>query len=227
MLAFVAALATLLGLGWWQLQRAGEKTALLEAVAEQRRAAPATALEPDGGALGHGRRVRLSGEYDNRYQWYVDNRTHQGRFGYEIITLLRPRQGLPVLINRGWLAGDPARRSRPAIAPVHGEVELLGHIYRPAKRVPVLAADTDTGDWPKLLQRIDVDAMQGALGTTLFPWTVRLEDGQAGGLGIHWQTTHAGPMRHIGYAVQWWAMAAALVAWFVYHWRRRASQRDE
>ena len=220
--AFLAGIGALLGLGFWQLQRADEKAELIVRFAEEDARDAATALDE---GLPHGRRVRLLGEYDDRYQWYLDNRPRQGQFGYEIIALFRPGVGTPALVNRGWLAGDPARRSRPAIPPVDGYTEIHARVYRPDGRVPVLAETPDRGDWPRLIQRVDIPEMETELGAALFPATLRLLPDAPGALGIYWRTTSISPLRHIAYAMQWLTMAGLLAALFIYNRIQRRRER--
>src|SRR3974377_2400083 len=47
-------------------------------------------------------RVSVEGELDGAHQFLLDNRTFEGRAGYEVLTPLR-RVGAPaLLVNRGW-----------------------------------------------------------------------------------------------------------------------------
>ena len=46
----------------------------------------------------------------------LDNRTREGRFGYEALGVVALASGGYALANRGWVAGDPARRALPEVA---------------------------------------------------------------------------------------------------------------
>ena len=54
------------------------------------------------------------------------------------------------------------------------------------------------------------------LGRPLFPYSVRLDAGQPGALRVDWEPINTQPEKHTGYAVQWFAMAIALVLFWVY-----------
>ena len=78
-------LPLLLSLGAWQLQRADEKSALLDRQ-EARRQAPAQAIgELEQSADLAFRRVLLRGYFDAEHSVLLDNRTRDGRVGVELL----------------------------------------------------------------------------------------------------------------------------------------------
>ena len=123
-----------LALGWWQLQRADEKTAIANQWQERQQQSPRPLLlidakEPQDWAY---LPVQLSGEFDPDHYFLLDNRIHQGKFGYEVLaimTLADSKQA--VLVNRGWVAADSSRQTLPKIDPIDGRQTVQGHVYVP------------------------------------------------------------------------------------------------
>jgi cytochrome oxidase assembly protein ShyY1 len=63
-----------------------------------------------------------------------------------------------------------------------------------------------------------MDKFAAALGVDeerLFPYSVRIKAGETGALAVEWKVVNTGPAKHIGYAVQWFAMSAVLAFLFV------------
>src|SRR5260370_25709640 len=98
-LAF-AACAAGVTLGDWQSRRAGEKRAL-------------------GARL---EQVSVRGEFVAGRTVLLDNKTRRGRVGYEVVTPLKLRDSLHVLVNRGWIERGRISelRTPPGQAPVRG-----------------------------------------------------------------------------------------------------------
>ena len=207
-------LPLLLGLGFWQLERAQEKAAL-EASWEARQNQSALSLDtlwdrpPETLAY---LPVVLSGEYLKDQYFLLDNRIFSGSFGYEVL-------GIMVLVNRGWVAGDPARLEMPAVAAVDGKVEVAGHIYVPPGAPYLLAEQQLDGDWPMLLQAVEMEKILPqleALGDgRVFPYSIRANSGQPGALSIDWQVVNVSPDKHRAYAAQWFTMALVLLGFFL------------
>ena len=210
----------LLALGFWQLERAKQKTALLESM--QARSAqppltlPAASSDRAEGGLGRdaedlgGLTVRLRGRYDPRRQWYLDNRHYRSVVGVELITPLEDQlSGHTVLVNRGWRPISP-RRVLPEAQTPEGIFELRGHIHQPDAQALVLREDRYGPPWPRLIQAIDVEEMARALGRPVFRHVVRLAPEQPGVTPANWPWVGVAPERHIGYAVTWFALAAML-----------------
>ncbi|MEE4145249.1 MAG: SURF1 family protein [Halieaceae bacterium] len=210
-------------LGLWQLQRAEEKAAMA-ASWEQRQSQPPVPLEHvwDEPAAGLAYLpVRVSGVFEADRYFLLDNRIYEGRFGYEVLGIMRLDDGdRRVLVNRGWIAGDPARRVMPDIPAVGGRVELLGHIYVPPG-VPYTLAEQNLGEsWPKVLQSIEMTKILHTLGVSedgqAFPYSVRIAAGQPGALIVDWQVVNVSPQKHRAYAAQWFTMAAVLLLFYLF-----------
>lgn len=205
-------LPLLLSLGHWQLQRADEKRATQIAFDAGRDAPPRDIAQMPAQPTMYAR-VQLKGSYDNAHSFLLDNRILHGRFGYEILTAFRPaNSSTVVLVDRGWVAGDPSRAQRPTIDAVEGEVSVVGSVYRDTARLHFFD-NSHEAQWPKLIQNLQLDDLQRQLGASIFPFIVRLDAAMPGAYQIEWQvfSTGFGPERHIAYAVTWFAMAFTLI----------------
>jgi len=210
----LALLPCLLGLGVWQLHRAEQKRIALAEFEQRRNAAPVDFADL-GSAPALYTPAVVHGRYDNAHSFLLDNRISHGRFGYEVITPFVPEHaagGAKLLVNRGWVEGDPSRLQRPAIDPVDGEVTLTGHVYRDSSTFQFV----DNGHeekWPKLIQNLKTDDLQRQLGEPVLPFIFRLDPNVPGAYRVEWQVVNVGfgPERHIAYAVTWFLMAATVV----------------
>lgn len=204
-------LPVLLSLGFWQLDRAEEKSRLKELYRLRQESPPLvlTGLEVEQ-ELQY-QPVVLKGHYLNDIQMFVDNSMHKGKFGYEVVTpfqLLGSEQLL--MINRGWIEGDKSRRTLPPVEPVDGEVSLTGELYQsPGK--PFALGEQSVQPWPRVLQYLDMKALAEELQANIFPYTVRLKMGSPGAYQDNWLVVNVQPEKHTAYAFQWFAMATALV----------------
>jgi len=212
----------MIGLGVWQLQRADQKTALAATFEARRQQAPVELpqlWDEPAEALAYVP-VRLHGKFVPGAYFLLDNQVRGGRFGYEVLGVLQLAgdQG-SVLVNRGWIVGDPARQSLPEVPAVEEEVDITGHVYV-APGAPFLLADQQLeSSWPKRIQAVEMDKLAAAmesLGTPVFPYPVRIDADQPGALVADWQVVNVSPQKHQAYAVQWFAMAAVLFAFYLF-----------
>lgn len=209
-------------LGLWQLQRAEEKAALASAFEQQQRKPPApiTSLwHASADQLAY-RPVQLSGEFLPNAYFLLDNRINKGRFGYEVLHVLQLTSGKAVLVNRGWVAGDPSRQSLPALEELAGSKELSGHVYV-APGEPYLLAPQQLNDkWPQLVQAVEMDVLQEQVekrvNGALFPYPIRIDANAPGALQAQWKVINVSPDKHIGYAVQWFAMSVVLAIFYMF-----------
>ncbi|MBW6284478.1 SURF1 family protein, partial [Pseudomonas aeruginosa] len=86
-------------------------------------------------------------------------------------------------------------------------------------------ADAPAGGWPRLVTQLDIPALWQAFGRAGLPWEIRLEPGDAS-FDTDWPLVSMPPERHTGYAVQWFALATALLALYLYLGVRRAREKN-
>lgn len=213
--AVVAVAALFAGLGLWQLQRAEEKQRLFEDF-RSRAEAPAVDWQQLRGAdpeLAH-RRIEVTGSFWKERQILRDNRIHEGRAGYHVLTPFIPLgAGAALLVNRGWVPWGPTRQELPRIDTPGETLTLSGTLTLPDRRTLVLGPEEPHGGtWPRVVQAIDFDELSGALGRELLPFVVRLDPDQPGGFVRDWRPFYGiGPDKHRAYALQWFTFAGLMV----------------
>jgi cytochrome oxidase assembly protein ShyY1 len=222
-LVVLALLPVLLGLGFWQLSRAEEKRDLLAAADARRIAIPvdveSLGASPDPAYL----RVRLQGHFDAEYSLLLDSRIRDGKAGVELLQPFQSSSGQWLLVNRGWLPW-PDRRVAPVFSTPEGAQDLRAWAYVPPGAAFELK-HLETSGWPKLVNQVDAAALWQHLGRNGLPLELRLEEGPAG-YRTDWPIVAMGPEKHIGYAVQWFALAAALLGLFIYFGLRKGREND-
>ena len=230
-LATLVLLPVLIGLGLWQWQRAEQKQDLQQAY-QARLEQPAIALQAlSAPAEELYRQVSASGYYDDAQQILLDNQIHKGQAGYLVYTPLRldDTQNKAILVNRGWIAMSADRElPLPLIAALQeGLVRVIGRLGRPPNP-GILLDNPNSGIWPKVVQHIDYEELSQALGYDLETAVILLDPAEPNGFLRDWNPTFGGfgPERHIGYAVQWFALAATLlVIYFVMNLKRSSNRK--
>lgn len=210
--------ALLISAGFWQLRRADEKRDLLVEQSYRRDKEaltidPHLVLDAPLARLRH-RRGTANGTYRVDMQYLLDNRTHDGVAGYHVLTPLRLGQSdVHVLVNRGWVPVGPDRRRLPDVAVPAEAVSAAGAIVAPPAPGLVLGpTGYDDPGWPRVVQRVDMARIREQIGGPLLPFVLRLSPESEHGYLREWSAqTGLTPERHLGYAVQWFALSAALV----------------
>ena len=227
-LAVVVGGATAVALGFWQLSRLGEKQALNRARRDSL-AVPPVAFESLGAAPAPGRRVVLRGVYDPRLHLLLAARFHRGEPGVELVTPLELEGGVMVLVNRGWLASDDAVTARPQDYPEPGLRVVVGVAESIGRGVRGSAIRTIAADSIRVLStsQLDIDSLAARLPYAVSALVVR----QLPAPGLPEPPVRIAPAPleesiHLGYAIQWFAIAAILLggsAWL--GWSRRRGAR--
>lgn len=230
LLAAVAVALLTARLGWWQLDRAAQKTALQRNLDERRALPPlADAVLPASGALEpalRDRRAQVQGVWLADQVVYLDNRPMAGRTGFYVVMPLLLDDGSAVLVQRGWLPRDLLDRTR--IVPFQtppGRTTVAGRI---APALPRLYEFDAAASGP-IRQNLDVDTFARERRLRLRPW-VLIEDEATppanDGLLRQWPAPASGVHTHYGYAFQWFALCALTL--FIYVWFQfiRPARRD-
>jgi surfeit locus 1 family protein len=218
------AVIAFIGLGRWQWHRAQYKSALAAAFA-----AGGSAVESLAGrataALPRYTQVRAHGRYDGEHQFLLDNMSHDGQPGYEVLTPLLLDDGRTLIVNRGWLPLTASRRQLPVITvdfsaslTPSGKLDTL-----PVAGIALGHVPPDPGpQWPKLTSFPTMADLSAALARPLETQQLLLNADEPLGYTRAWRPNASfGPERHISYALQWWGFAAlALGLYGALNWRR-------
>jgi surfeit locus 1 family protein len=203
-------LPLLLALGAWQLNRAAEKQALFDDFAAGGAAVALEASSPGLDGLRRYAAVQAAGCYLGARQFLLDNWVENSQAGYRVLTPLLLADGVGVLVDRGWIPRDFSTDVAPAIEVGTGPRTVTGKLDR-LPRPGIELTTTLASGWPKVVQFPSRDELSTALGLQLVPGLVLLDADQPDGFRRNWRPSDFGPERHIGYAVQWFALAVTLV----------------
>jgi surfeit locus 1 family protein len=221
----LAALLLFVQLGLWQWHRAQHKQALAEDFGTGGQSVVDLGTL-DILKLPRYTQLRLQGSYDGEHQFLLDNMSHNGQPGYEVLTPMYLIDGRAVVVNRGWLPLTASRSQLPQVAldstapqtavgrlddlPVAGIA--LGHVP-PAADAP----------WPKLTSFPAMADLSATLGRPLQTRQLLLNADQPLGYLRDWHPSGLSPARHLSYAIQWWAFGALALGLYGYmNWRRKA-----
>jgi surfeit locus 1 family protein len=221
----LAILALLISLGRWQLRRADEKRVLYDSFAAGQDATQPVDLSTP--PLPRYQHVAAAGHYDDSRQILIDNMVESGRAGYFVITPFELQGGGWILVNRGWVPLGASRADRPSIPAnaqlrtLHGRADKLpspgiqlGSRVPLAPPYPVVAAFPTHDEVAALLAE-----QHWAHAADL----ILLDAGEPDGYVRNWSPPGFPPMRHIGYAVQWFGLASALFVIYIVTNSRRAA----
>ena len=219
-LAAVAMIALTVSLGRWQTGRAAEKAAL-QATYDARSGEAPVVIGGDSGpaeALLY-RRVRVSGTWKPEGQVFIDNRIHEGRAGFHVVTPLRVAgSSRVVLVNRGWIERTAAYPAPPTVTTPSGEGEVSGLAALPPKRYLELSSETVAGN---VWQNLSLARYAERMRVDLVPVVVMAD--ASPGLAPVREKPDTGIERHQEYALTWYSLAVTLAAlWTFYSFRKVA-----
>lgn len=206
------ALTAFVGLGRWQWQRGEAKQAVW---AEYERAAGA---EPLGSRafdeLPRFAHVSVTGHFEPWHQFILDNLSHAGKPGYEVLTPFVLTDSRRILVNRGWVPFTGFRDRLPDVGLRDpGEISLTARVDElPSGGLASGRAPPPTGNgWPKLTSFPTHADLQTALGMPVQRRILLLDPQNPHGYVREWTPPGLPPDRHFSYAIQWWGFALVLL----------------
>ncbi len=216
LLAFASSLTVAFtAAGLWQLDRGRKKEVLLDAHAE----ALTAPLQPLAAALASD--SVLPQRVDGRVRlldapWLLlDNQRRGPAVGvraYRAATV--PGREQIVLVEFGWLPLSP-QRQWPPLPALSGELDVAGLLAAPPSVGLRMAQNALDGDpqTPRLLLYLDPAELSDWLGRPVAGRVLRLDPALPIGFERDLDTlpNTLPPERHLGYALQWFSLAAAVV----------------
>lgn len=226
------AFAILCGLGTWQVQRLHWKEALIARVEARLEAPPVPAPGPDEWPTlditdREYQPVTVSGTFNELNEIYVvytltEPKGPKGGIGYMVMTPLTTADGWIVYVNRGFVPREnryPNQRPGGSIA---GETTVTGLLRAPHGHSWFVGDAVSDNSWFSRDPKLYAEAM-GLPPAKVAPYIVDavFDPDLPGGLPQGGETVVSFPNNHLGYAITWYGLAAALVGVYgVFAWRR-------
>jgi len=211
-LATLVLLASFVSLGRWQWHRGEAKQQVWSEF--QRQTAPQPLGDRDPDSLPRFARISLAGEFRPAHQFLLDNRSHQGKPGYEVLTHFMTDGGRSLLVNRGWVPFTGYRDRLPDVSlNTTGRVEISGRLedLPAAGLASGRAPPAESDPWPKVTSFPTHDELSSSLDQRISQRILLLDPETPAGYVREWQPPGLDPSRHLSYAIQWWGFAAVLL----------------
>jgi len=209
----IVLLFAFVALGRWQWHRGIGKQAAWE---EYERPVPADlpVRRAIAGSEASFEPVLIDGHYEPEHQFLLDNVSHAGQPGYEVLTPFVLEDGQRILVNRGWVAFTGYRDRLPEISfsnratlRISGRLADLPAAGLASGRAPPPA----DGAWPKLTSFPTHAELEAVLRERLAPRVLLLAAREPNGYVREWTPPGLPPERHFSYAIQWWGFAVVLL----------------
>ena len=224
------ALAILISLGTWQVERLHWKEGLLADIAERQVAAPVPLADIEAMAAASGdieyRKVTATGRYINNKERHFFA-TWRGQTGYYIYTPLELADGRALFVNRGFVPfenKEPEMRMQGQLTDQQ-TVTGLARQKLPGKPSWVVP-DNDVAK--NIFYWKDLDVMAESVGldkARVIPFFVDADSTpNPAGLPIGGVTQVDLPNDHLQYAFTWYGLAAVLIIVVAISWFRKGSK---
>lgn len=228
-IATLCALAVLIGLGWWQLERKAWKESLLAQISARAYSAPGEPVpEPEWprwrAEQDEFRRVRVEGTYlaDKAVAVHglAEHRRGQPLQGVYLFMPLRRGDGSVIMVNRGFVPTEAREETAARLREAPRRASVVGLVRAPERRGWFVPGN-DPGKERWFVRSIGEMAAARRL-ERVAPFYI---DAEASGGPDSWprggQTRLALPNNHLQYALTWFGLAVTLVAVFVAFVRAR------
>jgi surfeit locus 1 family protein len=218
----IAGIAILLGLGFWQVKRLHWKEGLIANI-EARTKAPPISLDEAIKLARQGRnleytRVRVEGRFYHAKEQYLYS-ISDGHQGWHVITPLETASGDMVLVDRGFVPDalkDPSARALGQV----GDVVTVTGLVRGSETQGIFMPDNEPAAnrwfWRDLQGMARKMFPSGTIEVA--PFFIEAEKSNVpGGWPEGGQTNLNLPNNHLQYALTWFALAACLLALYLYY----------
>jgi surfeit locus 1 family protein len=203
-------------LGIWQIERAANKEALLQDFNSEQESPPTrlTSQSPNWS------RVFVDGVFDSSRQILIDNQIHNGKVGYKIFTPFKFDDNKIVLVDRGWIEQGQSRSDLPQLNILEKKSRIIATVTSPQQGV-LAGSELLTNEWPRISQSKAVEVIASAFNEPILDIVLVLDPGSSQITEfIQIKPFAITPVKHYGYAMQWFTMSIVLLGMFLFALKR-------
>ncbi|MEH7910065.1 SURF1 family protein [Rhizobium laguerreae] len=227
------ALAILISLGTWQVERLHWKEGLIADIAARQAASPVPLADIEAMAAAGGdieyRKVTATGRYINNKERHFFA-TWRGQIGFYVYTPLELADGRILFVNRGFVPYDNKEPEMRMQGQLTGEQTVTGLAREKLPGKPSwVVPDNDVAK--NIFYWKDLDVMAESVGlekASVIPFFVDADSTpNPAGLPIGGVTQVDLPNDHLQYAFTWYGLAAVLVVVVAISWSRKGAKAHQ
>ena len=208
-------------LGFWQIERGAEKDQIVSNFEEAQTKQPL----PISNNSKKWDRVYVNGALDKSKTIFIDNTIYKGVLGYKVVAPLILDRDEIILVDFGWTK-QPERRGDVKTVEISSNqnISVTGVLEQPELGL-VLSDELFSSSWPKISQSKSIDALQELFDEKIYPFILLSDFRKDSDLTyIKPVVTNMPPVKHYGYAGQWFAMFIALTIMYIYFLRKSTNE---
>ena len=208
-------------LGFWQIERGAEKDQIVSNFEEAQMKQPL----PISNNSKKWDRVYVNGALDKSKTIFIDNTIYKGALGYKVVAPLILDMDEIILVDFGWTK-QPERRGDIKTVEISSNqnISVTGVLEQPELGL-VLSDELFSSSWPKISQSKSIDALQELFDEKIYPFILLSDFRKDSDLTyIKPVVTNMPPVKHYGYAGQWFAMFIALTIMYIYFLRKSTNE---
>ncbi len=218
----------LVKLGFWQLARGEEKSKLEQLLRDNQHREPVALVQlkdvvstPVMEEI-NGTPVIVSATPVPEQYILLDNQTYQGQVGYLALQVMRSETGQYFLLERGFVGWQGSRNRLPEVSWIMKPGEWQGRVYVKQAN-PLSDALMIELTQPHRIQNLNIGELSEHLNLELLPFVLQPRANNWP-YPQPWNPLPLSSSKHYGYALQWFAMALALMllsGWLLFRTVRR------
>ena len=204
-------------LGVWQVNRANEKIEILENYDKLLLSAP-LALDNDHK---NWQPVKTSGTFED-FIIYEDNAILDGKAGYKIYHLFKNSDNSYIFIHRGFVERNKIKNNLPEVEVPEGIRNLEGKVLKRTNNAFIQNIQESDS---RIIQEFDLSYLKERhsllKNKEIYEYLFNLQAENEMKFSAIEKPVNMSSSKHIGYAIQWFGLCAALIILTIYAYRRK------
>lgn len=204
-------------LGVWQVNRANEKIEILENYDTLLLSTP-LALDNDHK---NWQPVKTSGTFED-FIIYEDNAILDGKAGYKIYHLFKNSDNSYIFIHRGFVERNRIKNNLPEVEVPEGIKNLEGKVLKRTNNAFIQNIQESDS---RIIQEFDLSYLKERhsllKNKEIYEYLFNLQAENEMKFSAIEKPVNMSSSKHIGYAIQWFGLCAALIILTIYAYRRK------
>ncbi len=208
-----------ISLGMWQIERANEKKLIIANYDKLLVSAP-IALQKNQ-ILNNWQPIETSGTYEDTIV-YEDNAINNGKAGFKVYHLFRNDDGTFIFIHRGFIERNLIKNNLPEVEIPTEKKSIYGTtLFKQNNTFVKNIEESDSRIIQEFNASLLIDKYPMLKDKYLHPFLFNLDIRDVNKYQPIEKPVNMTASKHIGYAIQWFGLCAALIILTIYAYRRK------